>query len=116
MLFNISRRIWGWHSNSKGPDELLNRVVIARDVKRQPGRDVRRLRKGINLRWWDVTDVTAEYTNVVAPCMTARRGGWDTGVGCTSPDACRCDNVTEPLVFGHMIIKGVLDICAANPL
>lgn len=49
-------------------------------------------------------------------CADALRGGLDTGVGCTSPDACRCDKVIEPFSLGHMMTSGVSGIWVPNPL
>lgn len=46
----------------------------------------------------------------------ATRGGLETRVGITSPEACRCESVTEPSEFPHIMTMGVLDIWVPKPL
>lgn len=46
----------------------------------------------------------------------ATRGGLATTVGMTSAGACRCEIVTVPSEFPHMIIMGVLDIWFPKPM
>jgi hypothetical protein len=46
----------------------------------------------------------------------ATLGGLGSTVGMTSDGAFRCDMVTEPLEFGHMMTIGVFSMAEPNPL
>lgn len=46
----------------------------------------------------------------------AVRGGLESTVGMTSAGAFRCESVTDPSEFGHIMTIGVFAICAPKPL
>lgn len=46
----------------------------------------------------------------------AMRGGLESTVGMTSDGAFRCESVTDPSEFGHIMTIGVFAICAPKPL